>query len=229
MSRLTRALDKSRIEADVTLPRPPQLRPVPQPVKRALSVQRALEWAFAVECAQIEFDEVNPDAYTVGSDPIWRMMRQAEIGCRVDGGGVSRSADDAEVIASVVACLPPGQGGKGMAVRIASLARAGLSPDPMVGAAPKVVPVGRFTNRHGCTAKTEVVGKVDTIYRGRKVTHDVLVCPVTYSPDASEIAAARRDYLDWWGALLHLRYELGACGLASIEITDTMPAMTPWR
>lgn len=180
--------------------------------------------------AALEFDEVNPDAYIVGCDPIYRMMRQAEIGCRLDGGGRSPSADDAEVIASLVACLSEAAGGKAMAVTVAAHARAGTAPDWMPGAKPACVPRDGFRlTKHGEFAYTEVVGAVETVHRGRKVQHSVVACPVSYRPSAAQIGAARRAYLDWWGALLQLRHDMATCGLSSIEITNDMPPMTPWR
>lgn len=233
--KLRRALDAQRDTLAKHLPLPVETRtilvsPMAKTGKRALSVVRALQWAFAVEHVSVEFDEVNPDGYTVGCDRIWRMMRQAELGCRVDGGGTSRRADDAEVIASIVARLPVAQGGKAMALTVAHYARACCAPDPMVGAAPRVVPRdGWRLTKHGEFACTEVVGKVETVYRGRKVQHDLVACPVSYSPSAAQIASARRRYLDWWGALLHLRHELATCGLGTVELTQDMPPMTPWR
>ena len=228
---ITRAYDMAKIERVGAVP---PLRPSPRPAassaKRQLSVVKALEWAFAVERVSVEFDEVNPDASVVGCDPIWRMMRQAELGCRVDGGGSSRRADDAEVIASIVARLPVAQGGKGMALQVAHHARSCSVPDALVGVVPRVVPRdGWRLCKHGEFAKTEVIGKVETLYRGRKAVHDLVVCPVTYSPSAAQIASARRGYLDWWGALVHLRYELATCGLTSIEVTPEMPPLAPWR
>lgn len=197
--------------------------------RRALSVVKALEWAFATEQAALEFDQVNPDVQAARVDPIYRMMRQAELGCRVDGGGTTARADDAEVIASIVARLPPAVGGKAMAVLVAHHARACSRPDPMCGAVPRLVPRdGWRMTKHGDFARTEVVGSVETIYRGRKVLHDLVACPVTFRPSASQISASRRAYLDWWGALLHLRHDLAACGLATLTITDDMPPMQPW-
>lgn len=226
-----RAFDAARAALPV-LPeagRPRMLAAAPKG-KRPLSVVKALEWAFAVERVSVEFDEINPDARVVGCDPIWRMMRQAELGCRVDGGGASRRADDAEVIASIVARLPVAQGGKAMALTVAHHARACSAPDPLVGAVPQVVPRdGWRLTKHGEFARTEVVGQVMTTYRGRKVVHDLLACPISFSPSAAQIAAARRGYLDWWGALVHLRHELATCGLASIEVNTAMPPLTPWR
>lgn len=229
---IIRAFDLARQDKAAVTPMPSRqkARPAASGGKRQLSVVKALEWAFAVEQVSVDFDEVNPDAYTVGADPIWRMMRQAELGCRVDGGGTSRRADDAEVIASIVARLPAAQGGKGMALMVAHHARACSAPDPMLGATPRVVPRdGWRLTKHGEFARTEVVGQVQTVYRGRKVTHDLLACPVSYSPSAAQIAAARRGYLDWWGALLHLGHELAGCGLATIDLTAAMPPLTPWR
>lgn len=226
-----RAFDAARAALPVLpeISRPRMLAAAPKG-KRSLSVVKALEWAFAVERVSVEFDEVNPDARVVGSDPIWRMMRQAELGCRVDGGGSSRRADDAEVIASIVARLPVAQGGKAMALQVAHHARACSAPDPLVGAVPRVVPRdGWRLTKHGEFARTEVVGQVMTVYRGRKVAHDLVVCPISYSPSGAQIAAARRGYLDWWGALVHLRHELATCGLATIDVTTSMPPLTPWR
>lgn len=204
--------------------RPPVL------ARREMSVLQALQWAFGTECAQLEFDEVNPDARVVGCDPIWRMMQQSILGCRVDGGGRSDAADDAEVIASIVARLPVALGGKAMADQVARLARAAAAPDWMPDATPRCVPRDGFRlTKHGEFARTETVGQVETLYRGRKVVHDLLACPVSYRPSAAQISSARRAYLDWWGALLHLQAELRACGLTTITITRDMPPMTPWR
>lgn len=232
MSRLTRAFDLGRAAAPaVAVPdlRRPSLSAVARGAKRQMSVVKALEWAFAVERVSIEFDEINPDAVTVGCDPIWRMMRQAELGCRVQGGGVSSRADDAEVIASIVARLPVAQGGKAMALQVAHHARACSVPDALVGVVPRLMPRGWFTNRHGTTAKTEVFGQSEVMMRGRKVTYDWVGCPVVWRPSAAQIASARRCYLDWWGALVHLRYELATCGLSSIEVTRDMPPLAPWQ
>jgi hypothetical protein len=71
------------------------------------------------------------------------LIRQAMLGCRVDGGGGGGPRDvhqDAEVVAAVLAGLPDALGGRGMAVRVAELARAGITPDWMPGAVPRCVP-----------------------------------------------------------------------------------------
>lgn len=212
-----------------------------RPRRRAMSIQRALEWAFGTEHARLEFDEMGETSGNLrgGVDGIWIMMQRGQLGCQIDGGGFSYPADDAEIIASAVAGLPEGWGGRRMAVLIAEHARAGITPDWMRDARPRYLPVETRTNRHGTFAATEdarhlgVEGWPPQEHRGRKgrvVRRPVLYCPVYVTPTAREIAAARRRYLDWWGALLWIGAELRGLGiLGRIEITDAMPPMTPWR
>lgn len=222
---MLRAFDAQRVEISVAMPRP---RAVAQSAKRELPIWAALQWAFGTERASVDFDDL--PVYQVGIDTIWRMMRQNELGCRVDGGGRSTSHSDAEVIASFVAALPIEYGGKRMALQIAELARAGIMPDPMAGAKMRCVPVGWRNTRHGVFARTEVVGRDQITFRGRKLGYDVLCCPVTYTPTPQQIGAARRNWLGWWGALLHLGYQLRTVGgLDTVSITENMPPLTPWN
>lgn len=199
-----------------------------KPVKRSLSIRSALEWAFGVERVSVEFDEINDSP--PATDTIYRLMRQGVLGCKIDGGGRSPGHPDAEIIASFVGRLRIEHGGKGMAVQIAHLARAGAVPDCLPGASPRCVPRDWRLTKHGDFARTEVVGKGELDYRGRKVRYDMLACPVTYSPSAAQIASARRDYLTWWGALLDLRHDLHHHGgLGTVTLTQDMPPLTPWR
>lgn len=197
--------------------------------KREMSIKQALEWAFGTEHAQLDFDDLRPEGYRPGRDTIATMMDRGALGCQIDGGGHSRSADDAEAIANVVAALPVAQGGKAMAISIAEWARAGMVPDFMPDATPRVVPREWRSTKHGYFAKAEVVSVETLIYRGRKIEHQVLACPITFSPSAQQISMARRRYLDWYGALLHLRYAIGVQGLAHVRLTDAMPPLSPWR
>lgn len=196
------------------------------PVKREMSIRRALEWAFAQERVSVDFDEIHDGPG--GVDTIWRLMQRGRLGCKVDGGGRSPRHDDAEIIASFVARLDEGHGGRGMAVEIARLARCCTVPDWMPRAVPRCVPVDVVENPHGVFARTSVVGKVEVRKRGRKKMVDVVACPVTFRPSAAKIASARRDYLQWWGALLDLRVTLAAAGLRTIAVTQEMPPMKPW-
>lgn len=195
--------------------------------RRDMTIRAALEWAFATEKVSLGFDDIGADA-APGVDTVWVMMQRGVLGCRIDGGGRSLGHDDAEVIASILAELPPAQGGRGMAVQMAGLARAGRAPDWMPGAVPKCLPVGWHQNRHGRRAVTEVIGTATDLRRGRRVEVPIALCPVTYAPTQAQIAAARRAYLGWIGALMWLRHEVGLAGLRTIAITPGLPPMTPW-
>jgi hypothetical protein len=197
-----------------------------QLVKREMSIKAALEWAFAAELASVDFDEIRD--HPGGVDTIWRLMQRGRLGCKVDGGGRTQRHDDAEVIASFVGNLGPELGGRGMAVRIAQLARCCDVPDWMPGASPRCVPVEVVQNAHGVFAKTKVVGHVEVLKRGRKKTVEVLACPVDFTPRAETIAAARREYTAWWCALLELRVNLMHAGLRTVAITQQMPRRRPW-
>jgi hypothetical protein len=218
-----------------------RLRAAPVPQVREMSIQRALEWAFRDECARVEFDELGETSGGLrgGVDGIWLMMQRGQLGCKIDGGGWSEPASDAELIASAVTNLPIGYGGREMAIRIADLARAGLEPDWMRGERPKFLPRDVHQNPSGWRAATseahhlgcEGWPPVERKGRNGKVrVEPVLYCPVCVMPTPGQIARARRVYLDWWGALLWLRTELVSLNILSrVRITDAMPSMTPWR
>lgn len=204
------------------------LRPIAVvPTVRAMSVLQAVEWAFAVEKVSIDFDDL-PE-FHVGVDTIWCLMQRGHLGCRVDGGGRSAAHTDAEVIASFVAALPEGQGGRGMAASIADLARAGRVPRLLETEERRCVPVATRVTKHGVFGVTERVGVAVTTFRGRRIEHEVLACPVTYTCTMAEVMAARRFWMRWRGALAHLRHELATVGgLASVVLTDDLPPATPW-
>ena len=102
-------------------------------VKRALGVQAALEWAFRVEQAQLELPprkDVTDEGFGFGLEYV--LLQQAALGCKVDGGQHkmgSYTHADAEVIAATVAGMPDSLGGIRMAICVAELARAGMTPD----------------------------------------------------------------------------------------------------
>jgi hypothetical protein len=202
-------------------------------VKRALGVQAALEWAFRVEKAQLELpppQDVTEEGFGFGLEYV--LMQRAALGCKVDGGQHkvgSYTHADAEVIAATVAGMPDSLGGIRMAIRVAELARAGLTPDWMPGAVPRCVPRDTRENQHGVRAVTEVIGTERILHRGRWRTIEVLACPVTWRPHPEQIASARRGYEDWWQALDWVRDGLLAGGmLREVEVTAAMPKATPW-
>lgn len=203
-------------------------------IKRALGVQAALEWAFRVEKAQLELplpQDVTQEGFGFGLEYV--LMQRAILGCKVDGGQHkigSYTHEDAEVIAACVAGIPGSLGGKRMAIRVAELARAGLTPDWMPGAVPRCVPVEVKRNQHGERASTVVVDTVRILARGKWRSVEVLACPVTFSPHPRQIEAARRAYDDWWQALGWIRDGLIAGGmLREVEVTAAMPRARPWK
>lgn len=136
-------------------------------VKRALCVQAALEWAFRVEQAQLEPPlplDVIEEGFGFGLEYV--LLQRAVLGCKIDGGQHKIGGythEDAEVIAATVAGIPDSLGGKHMAIRVAELARAGLTPDWMPGAVPRCVPTIVKQNQHGAHAGAIIVGTERTL------------------------------------------------------------------
>ena len=202
--------------------------------KREMSVQQALEWAFGKERAQLELPE-RPDlergqGQSFGLEYV--LMQRAALGCQIDGGRHKRGSythEDAEVIAATVAGLPDSLGGIRMAISVAELARAGITPDWMPGAVPRCVPVDMKWNRHGERAVSVVVGTERVMVSNKWRTIDVRACPVTWRPHPEQIASARRGYEDWWQALDWVRDGLMVGGmLREVEVTAAMPKVRPW-
>ena len=203
-------------------------------VKRALGVQAALEWAFRVEKAQLELPlrkDLVDESSGFGLEYV--LMQRAALGCKIDGGQHKMGGyvhADAEVIAATVAGVPDTLGGKRMAIRVAELARAGLTPDWMPGAVPRCAPVDIKRNRHGDRATSEVVGTERVLIKGKWRSVEVRACPVRFSPDQKQIDGARQGYENWWQALGWVRDGLIAGGiLREVEVTGAMPKIQPWR
>jgi len=207
--------------------------------KREMTIQQALEWTFRTEKAQLELPEP-PDperTHRAGFGLEYVLLQRAVLGTKVDGGQHKMGGythPDAEVIAATVAGLPDDLGGKRMAIRVAELARAGLTPDWMPGAVPRCVPVETKRNQYGDHAKTVVVrtarirGSGPTP-RGKWKTIDIMACPVTYTPHPQQIEAARRGYRDWWRALEWLRDMLAEGRmLRDVAVNGALPRVHPW-
>ena len=203
-------------------------------VKRALGVQAALEWAFRIEKAQLELpmpEDTTGESYGYGLEHV--LLQRAALGCRIDGGQHkigSYTHEDAEVIAACVVGMPGDLGGRRMAIRVAELARAGLTPDWMPGAVPRCLPVEVKRNQHGERAATTVVGTAKMLSRGKWRRVDILACQITFSPHPRQIEAARRAYDDWWQALGWVRDGLIAGGmLREMQMKEAMPKVKPWE
>ena len=202
--------------------------------KRVMGVQQALEWAFGKEHVQLELPQ-HPDPeheQGQGFGLEYVLMQRAALGCKVDGGHHnigSYTHEDAEVIAATVAGMPDSLGGIRMAIRVAELARAGLTPDWMPGAVPRCVPVDIKRNRHGDRAVSVVVGTERILVKGKWRTIDIRACPVTWRPHQEQIASARHGYEDWWAALDWVRDGLiSGQMLSEIAVTHAMPKTIPW-
>jgi hypothetical protein len=202
-------------------------------IKRALGVQAALEWAFRVEQAQLELPQRKDGAEEgFGFGLEYVLLQRAMLGCKVDGGQHkmgSYTHPDAEIIAATVAGMPDSLGGIRMAIQVAELARAGMTPDWMPGVVPRCVPLETKNNQHGERAKAIVVGTERVKTRGKWRTVELLACPVTWRPHPEQIASARRGYEDWWLALNWVRDGLAAGGmLREVEVNVAMPKAKPW-
>jgi hypothetical protein len=203
-------------------------------LKRTLGVQVALEWAFRVEQAQLELPPpkgVTEEGFGFGLEYV--LLQRAMLGCKVDGGQYkmdSYTHPDAEVIAATVAGMPDGFGGIRMAIQVAELARAGMTPDWMPGVVSRCVPVETKSNQHGERATTIVVGTERVKTRGKWRKVELLACPVTWRPHPEQITSARRGYEDWWHALEWVRDGLivGRM-LREVGVTTSMPRMCPWK
>ena len=203
-------------------------------VKRALGVQALLEWAFRTEQAQLELPPLKDfaeEGFGFGLEYI--LMQRAALGCKVDGGQHkmgSYTHADAEVVAATVAGMPDSLGGIRMAISVAEMARAGMTPNWMPGAATRCVPVDMKRNRHGDRSVSVVVGTARILVRGKSRTVEVRACPVTFSPAPQQIEAARRGYEEWWQALDWVRDGLVAGQmLREMEVTAVMPKVRPWE
>jgi hypothetical protein len=202
--------------------------------KRSMPVQQALEWAFGKEKAELELpDRPDPErgpGFGFGLEFV--LLQRAALGCQIDGGRHKLGGythEDAEVIAATVEGMPDSLGGKRMAIRVAELARAGMTPDWMPGVVPRCVPKETKNNQHGERATTIVVGTERVKTRGKWRTVELLACPVTWRPHPEQIASARRGYEEWWHALDFVRDGLMAGGmLRGMEVSAAMPKVQPW-
>ena len=213
-------------------------RPKDATGREIVSVRRLLEWAFATECATLDFDEVGAiggggwpsisatagvcDAMSLNPEPTERPGACV----RVDHSrGCSATHDDAEAIATILRNAVPFH----LALRMAELARACQVPCWDLG--PQYLRPKEWgkRTRHGQHGKPEVCRVVEYILRGRRRRREEMWVPCTWVPCASQIAAARRAYLDWWGGLLAVSAGLRGVELSCYALSDHMPPMTPWQ
>ncbi|MEQ3670670.1 hypothetical protein [Pseudophaeobacter sp.] len=204
--------------------------------KRAVGVWEILCWAFQRECASLDLGEQLTGLQSqINVDPIYRMAEIARLGCRVDGGGSSRSHHDADIVAATLAVLPDSLGGFRTATWIAELARAGR--EPAWRGEVSILPVETRTNRWGvraATADAKELGASGWPHQPRQNRKGVTVydvvdyCPCLIRPSPSEIVRMRHAYMAWQLALLEVRNALQITHLTAHVVTDRMPPRAPW-
>lgn len=195
---------------------------------RTMGIQQALEWAFAREKAQIDFDATGAHEFDrVGIDPLWRAMQLKVLGTAVDGGGSSDPHPDAVIIAGAVESTLP----RAMALTVVEMARGGMVPDWKGDPTRRIAPYHWHMRDDGVwTAATRQMPDETYIDRKRRMKKfKPEVCPIVYTGGAPAIGRARRAYLEWYGALIDLACVLRRPrALLSINISDQMPPVTPW-
>ncbi|MGB2203177.1 MAG: hypothetical protein ACPH5G_17745 [Pseudooceanicola atlanticus] len=212
--------------------------PPPYEIPAEMSVRQALEWAFLTERASMDADEIGAVAgfgfRGRGAEAV--IEERFHLGKRkIDTSfGRSEPAEDAQLVASVLRNELPWYA----ATWIADLARAGRAPVEMVFETPRLNPVEWHTNQHGRRGRTADAAELGAFgwkpvrRRNRKgiiVAEKVEYTPCHWSPTWSQIAAARRAYLDWWGHLLTIQYALRAAGPRRFSVTKEMPPLSPWK
>lgn len=222
-------------------------RAVPGPrVKREIGVQGILEWAFGRECARLELDATaritGQAAPSFGTEYVI-MQRLALGGVKIDTfRGTSEPHEDAEIVAAMVQGLPVALGGMPMALRIAELARDGITPDWMPGAVPRLQPRewkrdNQFADGEGRTDVAEVWVERFSVRHPRNPErlisrtrrHEIRYTPCTWKPSPSQVSMAHDDYDRWWTALARIRDMLMLASLRDHVVVERMPAYKPWR
>jgi len=209
-------------------------RPRAEGGREIISVRGLLEWAFAVECATLDYDEVGA-ALGIGlpaSGAECRIAEQLSLGFELGEGvrpdtsfGYSYPHDDAELVATILRNCVQFE----LAVRVAELARACTAPKWDLGQQVLQPRNWGRRNQRGLFGKTEVVRTIEYVVGGRKRKRQDHWVPCIWVPTVSQIAAARRGYLDWWGALLSVSAGLKAVDLDRFVVSKAMPPMTPWK
>lgn len=202
--------------------------------REVISVKRLLEWAFATECAQLDYDEVGA-ALGIGMPGVgaeYRIEQQLALGFERGEGvrpdtsfGRSLPHDDAELVATVLRNAVPFT----LATSMAQYARACRVPKWDLGPQ-SFEPVSWGKRNHiGRYGKTEVCETIRYVSRGRMRSRQVLCTPVRVVPSADQIASARRRYLEWWGGLLSVLGDLRWVELSRFVVSERMPPMEPWK
>jgi hypothetical protein len=194
-----------------------------QPCGRELvSVRALLHWAFAVEHAQLDFDDIGAVSRSgYGADSCARVER-------VDTSiGRSFPHNDAEQAAIALRHSVPWS----QAVWAGELCRAGRAPDWDLG--PVRVEPEKWANgnRHmPRVAKSKICRTVSYVSRRKGlVKRDEMVTPIVYFPTPAQVAAARRAWLQWVGILRAVLCWLSTDDLELFVLSSALPPLEPWK
>lgn len=198
--------------------------------RKVVTIQWLLEWAFGVEYASLDFDEINDDRPSVGHE--YGIIQQLMLGLEPGRGvkpdtsfGRSLPHDDADIVSTFLRHSVDFY----MALKVAEYARNFATPKWDLGPQ-KIQPLNWGKKNHlGVHGKTEVYRTIDYTVRGRRRQRKDLWVPCEWVPSASQIAAARRGYLDWYGALLEVLFAMQAVELTKFVLCERLPPMKPWE
>ncbi len=202
--------------------------------RRLIGVRGLLEWAFGVECARLEFDDVvgvGPSGFANRSSTanICDMLALGDepgVGVKVDQFvGQSHPHPDADVVVGAVrnTLIWPD------AVMVAQYARSAQLPVWDLGA-PVVTPRRQSRGRYaGGKVKTEAGDPIRYKSKRGWVSCKPRYCPVDIYPTAQQISAARRGYLNWYSCLMSVRSAIPSDDLKKFVLTKAMPVRQPWK
>jgi hypothetical protein len=198
-------------------------------MKRTVTVQAFLEWAYAVERVSmsgggglLEAERRAAGVVVPGRSMTGALADQATLGVRVSGGGgLSCCHEDAELADRVVyRWLEPGE-----RALVVSHAKMRSAPDWMPGARHRLEPRRKFNAGRTAQWRPEVVSYVEG--RAGQVP---AFCPVVERDAPETVARAREIYTRWRAALFVVHDALLTPGvtLSAHKLVSDFPPATPW-
>jgi hypothetical protein len=200
-------------------------------MKRQVTVQALLEWAYAVErvsasggdgAGLLEAERRAAGVVVPGRSMTGALADQAALGVRVSGGGgLSCCHDDAELVDRVVSrWLEPGE-----RALVVTYARSRSVPDWMPAARHRWEPRRKFNAGRTGQWKPEVV----TFVEGR-VGQVPAYCPIVERDAPETVGRARAIYAQWRAALFVVHDALVRDGvtLTAHTLVQGFPPSTPW-
>lgn len=199
-------------------------------MKRAVSIQALLEWAYAVErvgasggaVGLLEAERRAAGYGVAGRSMTGALADQAALGARVSGGGgLNHCHDDAELVDRVVGRMLSAVE-RGLVVAHAS---ARSAPDWMPSARHRLEPVKIYAHAATDRWRPEVV----TTHPGRRGAV-AAYCSLVERDAPETVARARAAYTTWREALyvVHGGLTMGGTGLTAYALLPVFPPDRPW-